>query len=102
MVKIHPITALILYQRVFNQFSAVVGDDGVERMINGSLDDNGISRFCKSVNGNDQSGDDTGNKSDGIGGDVPLMPMCLPMRNGSLRSYVHHRVSQNTVVQNVA
>ena len=76
--KINFIMAVFKNKGAVNEFSVILCDGGMKRMVNGLIDEDGVIFFCQSLYGDVDGGNDAGSLYEPFRADIPVEMFFLP------------------------
>ena len=76
--KINFIMAVFKNKGAVNEFSVILCDSGMKRMVNGLIDEDGVIFFCQSLYGDVDGGNDAGSFYEPFRADIPVEMFFLP------------------------
>ena len=76
--KINFIMAVFKNKGAVNEFSVILCDGGMKRMVNGLIDEDGVIFFCQSLYGDVDGGNDAGSFYEPFRADIPVEMFFLP------------------------
>ena len=76
--KINFIMAVFKNKGAVNEFSVILCDSGMKRMVNGLIDEDGVIFFCQSLYGDVDGGNDAGSLYEPFRADIPVEMFFLP------------------------
>ena len=76
--KINFIMVVFKNKGAVNEFSVILCDGGMKRMVNGLIDEDGVIFFCQSLYGDVDGGNDAGSFYEPFRADIPVEMFFLP------------------------